>query len=986
MNTQAKIKTKAKSSVNLRQKVLHLAVASCFSIVPSYALAQDTNYTVTHGSATYTVNGTTLTITTSNGAILKWPNFNILAGEKLRFDQPSALSAVLNRVDAGGGMSQILGTLSSNGKVFLINPAGVMIGAGAKIDTAGFVASSLNMTDSDFLNGKMRFNADTLSAGKVTNAGEITTPNGGFVYLIAPQVANSGVITTPSGEAILAAGHSVEMVDSADPSMRVKVSAQSQDVNLSQIVVSNGGNIFSVLNSGTVSANTAVVGQNGKIQFRSAGKLETTATSVVEAKGTSALDGGHFRGFADGSGSYKGSIDASGRNGGFVETSAAFLDIAGLTVHGNALSNSGHGGKWLLDPYNFTVGASEANSINDALNIGGVDVTIDTSLGSFSPGCCYGGPFNGTGGTASDGNITLLSTAHILKNASGNNNLYFYADGRIDIFGTIDDTVGNTLSVTMQSGMNRAASGIAGGVTFHAGSDLNIHNGLSINNHNGDLVFNAPITASSILMYAFGGGNISGNGLLTANSMQFYSYGGSVGTKANFLNVATPNLIIGYNGGEAGNVFVKDASTINNANIYATGNVGLKLASGLAYGANINIHTQNDALIESLGDLVLDYADITFYGGGTYGVEATGHDISMINSSSINAQYGGFVEVSANSLTMDYNSNIGSTYYGGDVLVKANTISLNHGSSIEADGYYGGSATVVAHDLTLNNSSHIDAHGYYGGSLVGIVAQNVSLSNGSGLTSDSQYSGDSNDIEINYVGDLHSLGGKAKDLAKFLTFAKNGSVNVGAGSEISADRVGIITGALNINAAGYGGSARISANDVADIIVAKDITLTGGSTAYSDAYLNAGDELFLTVGGHLNLNSGGAAGYGGAARIDVGSAKTLFMDFPVLKADGFAVDGVSNAFTSTVNTDSGIYVLNNPGVIGTNTFVRYAVLSEKNIKDIVKDLTKDQLKGDSNAATNLLQDKKTADAFFGDDKDDGKDGKKDKKDAPKQCS
>lgn len=980
MNTQANTKTKAQSGKTLRQKALHLAVASCFVVTPTVSLAFTVNHDTVAG-VTQTGSGTNnVTIkTSSTNTILHWPSFNILSGEKVHFDLANA-GAVLNRVDKNSGMSQILGTLSSNGKVFLINPAGVMIGAGAKINTAGFVASSLNMTDSDFLNGKMRFNADTLSAGKVSNAGEITTPNGGFVYLIAPQVANSGVITTPSGEAILAAGHSVELVDSSDPSMRVKVSAQSQDVNLSQMVVSNGGNIFSVLNSGKVSANTAVVGQNGKIQFRSAGKLETTATSVVEVKGTNTLDGGHFRGFADGSGSYKGSIDASGRNGGFVETSAAFLDIAGLTVHGNALSNSGHGGKWLLDPYNFIIGATEANAISDALNIGGVDVTIDTSLSSFSPGCCYGGPFSGTGGTASDGNITLLSTAHIHKNASGNNNLYFYADGRIDVFGTIDDTVGNTLSVTMQSGLNRYYGGTAtGGVTFHVGSGLNIHDDLNIlSADNGDLVFNAPISANNAFIETHG--NISGTGLIAAlNSVTLLTHGGNVGTKANFLDVAAPNLTVGsLISGLSNNVFIKDESTINNANIYATGDVGLKLAAGLAAYGGIGIHTTNTgkALVESLGDLVLNDADITFYGSGTYGVEAAGHSISMDNNASINAQYGGFVEVSANSLTMDHYSSIGSTYYGGDVLVKANTISLDNNSSIEADGYYGGSAIVVAHDLTLDHGSHVDAHGYYGGSLVGIVAQNVTLRNSSQLSSNSYYGGKSNNVQINYVDDLSTVGGKAKDLAKFFKFAKNGSVNIESSSYVNADRVGIITGALSINSnsVGYGGSSTgVNASDVADIIVAKDITLTGGSTFNSDAYLSAGNEAFLTVGGHLNLNSGGAAGVGGAARIDVGSVATLFMDFPLLKADGFAVDGVSNAFTSTVNSNSGIFVVNNPGVIDTNTFVRYAVLTQKNKDDIVKGLTREQIVKD-----------KASDAFFGDDKDD-KDDKNKKKDE-KSCS
>jgi len=105
------------------------------------------------------------------------------------------------------------GQLQSNGRVYLINPNGITIGAGARIDTAGFVASSLKLSDSDALAGKFKLQ-DSGSSGKVVNNGTIATTSGGFVYLIAPDVENNGVINSPKGEIILAAGKSVELVDS----------------------------------------------------------------------------------------------------------------------------------------------------------------------------------------------------------------------------------------------------------------------------------------------------------------------------------------------------------------------------------------------------------------------------------------------------------------------------------------------------------------------------------------------------------------------------------------------------------------------------------------------------------------------------------------------------------------------------------------------------------------------------------------------------
>jgi filamentous hemagglutinin family protein len=215
-DTKSSRKPRAHQAYDLRRKALHLAVASCFSVAPAFAatavppsalpanIGSYTYGTAKAGMVTGDVTvGSTRTISNNNNAILNWgAGLNINTGETLRFQQVNDASKVLNRV-SGGNATKILGTLSSNGKVYLINNAGVVVGAGAHIDTNGFVASTLNLSDDDFTKGINRFTASTTDAtGGVNNAGTITTPNGGFVYLIGAQVENSGVITTPSGEAI----------------------------------------------------------------------------------------------------------------------------------------------------------------------------------------------------------------------------------------------------------------------------------------------------------------------------------------------------------------------------------------------------------------------------------------------------------------------------------------------------------------------------------------------------------------------------------------------------------------------------------------------------------------------------------------------------------------------------------------------------------------------------------------------------------------
>ena len=129
------------------------AVAACFISAP--VLSLPVNPTVVNGAATFNQAGKVLTVTNSNGAIINWDKFSIKAGETTQFVQPSASSAVLNRVL--NDPTAIYGTLSSNGRVWLINPAGIMVGPGGRIDTAGFVASTLNIRNEDFLAGRKLF-------------------------------------------------------------------------------------------------------------------------------------------------------------------------------------------------------------------------------------------------------------------------------------------------------------------------------------------------------------------------------------------------------------------------------------------------------------------------------------------------------------------------------------------------------------------------------------------------------------------------------------------------------------------------------------------------------------------------------------------------------------------------------------------------------------------------------------------------------------
>lgn len=263
---------------------LAFTLAATFS---SASLALPTDPAVVNGAATFNQAGNVLTVTNSAGAIIDWQRFNIGVGETTRFIQPSAASSVLNRV-VGNDPSAIYGTLSSNGTVWLVNTAGILVGPGAVIDTAGFVASTLAVRAEDFLAGRLAFQA-TADAGDVTNQGTITTPTGGSVYLVGTHVANEGTIATPGGETILAAGASVNLIDTGTPGVKVEITGtEGNATNLGHIVAEAGRiGIAGVIvkNSGTLDA-SSVVSEGGRIFLRASQDAYVDGHGRIVATGT----------------------------------------------------------------------------------------------------------------------------------------------------------------------------------------------------------------------------------------------------------------------------------------------------------------------------------------------------------------------------------------------------------------------------------------------------------------------------------------------------------------------------------------------------------------------------------------------------------------------------------------------------------------------------------------------------------------------------
>ncbi|MES2310110.1 MAG: filamentous hemagglutinin N-terminal domain-containing protein, partial [Verrucomicrobiota bacterium] len=220
-----------------------------------------------------------------------WQDFSILSNETTRFIQPSSSSAVLNRV-LGGNPSSILGSLSANGKVYLINPNGIVVGSGANINCNSFIASTLDVKDVDFLRGgDLTFSGN--STASIVNLGKITASEGD-VFLMARQVQNLGSIEAKQGNVGLAAGTEILLRDSGNEKVFVKAGAVTNGTGVDhqgvidaiRTELKSAGSVYSLaINAGGTINATQFQEVGGEVYLRApGGKIKQTG--IIHAQGT----------------------------------------------------------------------------------------------------------------------------------------------------------------------------------------------------------------------------------------------------------------------------------------------------------------------------------------------------------------------------------------------------------------------------------------------------------------------------------------------------------------------------------------------------------------------------------------------------------------------------------------------------------------------------------------------------------------------------
>ncbi|MBN3807035.1 filamentous hemagglutinin N-terminal domain-containing protein [Paraburkholderia sp. Ac-20336] len=496
----------------------------------------------------------------SSNAIVNWNTFSIGAGEAVRIVQPSAASALLNRV-TGNDPSVIAGRLQANGKVFLVNPAGVIFAPGSSVNVGSMIASTLNISNADFLAGNYRFVGT--SAASVSNAGSLTAAEGGTVALLGGTVSNSGTVNAKLGTVALGAGNDITVDFAGDglTTLKINQGAANALIGNTGTLAADGGTVVMSAQTADALAGT-VINQQGIVR----------AQSLSEHDGHILLDGG-----TNGATLVSGTLDASGgagQTGGRIDVTGydvallagAYVDASGAAGGGTVHFGGGSAG---ADPTVRNANAiwmSPTASIHaDALvdgnggNIAAYSETVSRIYGTLT---AKGGPQGGNGGLIETSGHTLDTTGMSVDASApkGQGGLWLLDPFEVDIVTTLPEgavaptpsadspvTFGPFTGTTYI--LNSALTGPLSG-----GTSVKISTGLDANNDVGDIVVDAPLSittgtkAATLTLNATGSVKINSNITSSAAPLSLTFDANTQGTSPNSL-IAFQSVTVNTNGG-----------------------------------------------------------------------------------------------------------------------------------------------------------------------------------------------------------------------------------------------------------------------------------------------------------------------------------------------------------------------------------------------------------------------------------------------------
>ncbi|KWF95450.1 hypothetical protein WL93_00100 [Burkholderia diffusa] len=519
--------------------------------------------------------------------------------------------------------SSINGLVQGNGRVFLINPNGILVGQSGAINVqGGFVASTGNISDSAFMQG----GAMVLSGGKgqIQVLGTISAP-GGDITLVAPAVAVGAGATLTAGtkinlvaadQVMLSNGNITVMpgsggngtVSVAGTLKAAKVMLAAVNDNLGalainttgmiqatgtttnpdgsiQIVASGGGNVqvggtLQAQNADGTGGTVQVSGQNvyaSQAQINVSGTQGGTATFTADPTSGAVVIGGSYA--PDGTYTAGDStVDANGTagNGGHIDVTGYHTALMGNTLL-NANGTAG-GGAIRVGGDMHGQGTDIANAVDTYVD-SGVNLNANGTQGNASGGKVvvwaddttnYYGHLSATGsGSGSGGNAEV--SGHYTLNYQGTDNLLGGVNG-----GTAGTLLLDPSDLTIDAAGAGTSTGFTGAPTVPGGTGP---------------VFTANTSHISWqdIVTALGSGNVlintntGGGGAGDITIAQGYTYNSGNQLTLEAFNNLTVNAGATITNTGAGNLILAAHKTVTvNANITSGGNLYLQGGAGVA--------------------------------------------------------------------------------------------------------------------------------------------------------------------------------------------------------------------------------------------------------------------------------------------------------------------------------------------------------------------------------------------------------------------
>lgn len=686
-----------------------------------------------------------LILSTSDKAIIHYESFNIEGKERVQFIQPSTSSAVLNRV-TGADPSSILGSISSNGRVFLVNPHGVYFGPTASVNVGSLVVSTLDIKDNDFLNDHFEF---TLQQGaekaSIHNKGHLSASPEGSILMIAPYIKNEGVLTARAGRIACLSGERVSVDFAGDGLVSFAVEGE-----LKESLIEHLGSIQApfgevslrmktadqviqeVLNIDGIQEGVEIIVRNGGIRIASqseiiASHIETDGPGVKVEGRLDASDhyqggkGGTIHLLGDSVSLWGASIDASGdlgggtvlvggdyKGGGGVRTSQHVGMNDTSLIQANA-RQSGDGGKIILWSDKL-LGFSGELRAEGGIE-GGNGGFVETSTAGYSPR--FSGSVKTLAPQGRHGKWLIDPTSVTIVIGGG---------GTLASVMPPNCTVGGAVSIDPAT-INAATSDVTICAQSAPGT-ITVTNGISMTTNDTGLTFEAAgaININSAIVTRSGAINFqSGTGVITLGAdVSISSIGsGATGAPISFGSGTTPININGDGvatrgltiSSGAGPIFISGSigNTVPLGAISLTASSGSATLRGATYsGASINFSSGNITIQNSVA---VTASSGTIVVNGNIDPDAGGRSLSITNTASsiaINGNLGtrlGFSALTLNAATTLSLRSVGSSVAGS---TGGMTLTAPTGVTLSGSIYHtSGAAQVYNGPITLSTiASH----------------------------------------------------------------------------------------------------------------------------------------------------------------------------------------------------------------------------------------------------------------------------------------